>query len=119
MPELRVPPITPDAVAAFARASGDDNPLHRDLDAARTAGLHEIPVHGMLSMAYLARLATTARPQEDLVSLSVRFVAPTPVGSAPVFRATAGDEEHAALEGRLDDGTVTVRGTARYRPRGD
>jgi acyl dehydratase len=119
MTELHVPPITPDVLAAFATASGDDNPLHRDLEAARAAGLGQVPVHGMLSMAYLARLATTVRPQEDLVSLSVRFVATTPLGSAPTFRATPVDEDHDALEGRLDNGTVTVRGTARYRPSGD
>lgn len=116
MTELHVPPITPDVLAAFAHASGDDNPLHRDLDAARAAGLHEIPVHGMLLMAYLGRLATTARPQEELLSLSVRFAATTPLGATPTFRATPVDEEHVALEGCLADGTVTVRGIARYRP---
>jgi acyl dehydratase len=63
MTELHVPPITPDVLAAFATASGDDNPLHRDLEGARAAGLGQVPVHGMLSMAYLARLATTVRPQ--------------------------------------------------------
>ena len=115
MTVLRVPPLTSEVLAAFARASGDDNPLHRDLAAARAAGLREIPVHGMLSMAYLARLATTGRPQEDLASLTVRFVSVTPLGAAPVFRATSVGEDQVALEGRLPDGTVTVRGVARYR----
>lgn len=120
MTELRVPPVTSAVVAAFARASGDDNPLHRDLEAARAAGLSEVPVHGMLSMAYLGRLATTLRPQEDLVSLSARFVATTPLGATPVFRSTAADADQVTLEGRLADGTVTVRGVARYRrPRSD
>lgn len=118
MTGLRVPPITSDVVAAFARASGDDNPLHRDLEAARAAGLDGVPVHGMLSMAYLGRLATAVRPQGDLVSLSVRFVATTPLGAAPTFRANPADGEQVALEGRLADGTVTVRGVARYRPCG-
>lgn len=115
MTELHVPPITSDVVAAFARASGDDNPLHRDLEAARWAGLAEIPVHGMLSMAYLARLATTVRPQAALASLTVRFLATTPLGAAPVFRTFPGDAEQVALEGSLPDGTITVRGVARYR----
>lgn len=117
MTELRVSPITDTVLAAFATASGDDNPLHRDPEAARAAGLAEVPAHGMLSMAYLARVATTMRPQADLGSLTVRFVATTPRGAAPVFRATPQDGDDLALEGRLADGTVTVRGVARYSPR--
>lgn len=114
MTELHVSPLTPEVLASFARASGDDNPLHRDLGAARAAGLTEIPAHGMLSMAFVARLATTERPHEDLVSLTVRFVAPTPLGAAPVFLATRMDAEQVVLEGRLPDGTITLRGLARY-----
>lgn len=119
MNELHVSPITAAVLAAFAQASGDDNPLHRDPDAARAAGLPEVPAHGMLSMAYLARVATTERPQEDLASLTVRFVATTPRGAAPVFRAAPQEGEDLALEGRLADGTVTVRGVARYHSRPD
>lgn len=114
MTELQVPPLTAAVLAAFARASGDDNPLHRDLDAARAAGLAEIPVHGMLSMAYLARAATVTGRHEDLVSLTVRFVATTPVGAAPAFRAVPADDGRVILEGHLADGTVTVRGVACY-----
>lgn len=116
MSELYVSPITASVLAAFAQASGDDNPLHHDPQAARAAGLTEVPVHGMLSMAYLARVVTTAQPQEDLASLTVRFVASTPRGAAPVFRAVA-DADVVALEARLPDGTVTVRGVAQYQPR--
>lgn len=114
MTELHVPPITAEVLAAFARASGDDNVLHRDLAAARAAGLDQVPAHGMLSMAYLARVVTATRPQEHLASFSVRFVATTPLGAAPTFHTLATDEDSVAVEGRLEDGTVTVRGTARY-----
>lgn len=119
MTELQVPAITAKVLAAFARASGDDNVLHRDLAAARAAGLDQVPAHGMLSMAYLARLVTTTRPQEQLVSISVRFVTTTPLGAAPTFHTTATDKDSVAVEGRLEDGTVTVRGTARYGPKDD
>jgi acyl dehydratase len=121
MNTIRTPQLTADVVATFARASGDDNPLHRNLDAARAAGLESVPVHGMLSMAYLARLATATRPQEQLASLTVRFVAPTPLGSSPTFTAMTdaappNRQDGVALVGRLEDGTITVRGTANYRP---
>lgn len=46
-------------------------------------------------------------------------VATTPLGAAPVFRATPVNGELVALEGRLADGTLTVRCTAGYRPRSD
>lgn len=118
MTELHVSPVSGAVLAAFAQASGDDNPLHHDPEAARAAGLGEVPAHGMLSMAYLARVATTTRPQEDLASLTVRFVATTPRGAAPAFRAV-GEADVVALEARLPDGTVTVRGVARYHTRSD
>jgi acyl dehydratase len=119
---LAVPHITAGTVAAFAEASGDGNPMHTDPAVARAAGMSAVPAHGMLSMAYLGRLLTDSWPLEDLVSFTVRFTAPTPVGAAPTFTAT---EEPTAdgvvvvgLEGRLADGTVTVRGRAVLRSRG-
>jgi hypothetical protein len=51
----------------------------------------------------------------------VRFTARTPVGAAPTFTAAAHpDQDDRAvvdLEGRLEDGTVTVRGRAVLRRR--
>jgi acyl dehydratase len=118
---LPVPPISAETVAAFAEATGDDNPLHTDPVAARAAGLAAVPAHGMLSMAYLARLLTDGAQPEELMSFSVRFTAPTPVGSAPTFTSAArpgqDGETLVALEGRLEDGTVTVQGRAVLRSR--
>jgi acyl dehydratase len=118
---LTAPAITAETVAAFAEATGDDNPLHTDPGAARAAGLAAVPAHGMLSMAYLARLLTDGAQPEELVSFSVRFTAPTPVGSAPTFTSAArpgqDGETLVELEGRLEDGTVTVQGRAVLRSR--
>lgn len=118
---LTVPTITPGVVAAFAEASGDDNPMHTDPAVARAAGLDAVPAHGMLSMAYLARLLTDGWPLDELASFEVRFTARTPVGAAPTFTAAAHpDQDDRAvvdLEGRLEDGTVTVRGRAVLRRR--
>ena len=118
---LPVPTITPEMAAAFAEATGDHNPLHTDPTAARAAGLDVVPAHGMLSMAFLARLLTDAWPLDELASFQVRFTALTPVGSAPTFTATAHPGEDGEtvveLEGRLEDGTVTVQGRAVLRRR--
>ena len=58
LPALAVEPISRTTLALFAGASGDGNPIHIDLDVARSAGLDDVFAHGMLSMAYLGRLLT-------------------------------------------------------------
>lgn len=83
LPPLTVAPISRATLALFAGASGDHNPIHIDLDVARSAGLDDVFAHGMLSMAYLARLLTDWVPQERLRSVQVRFAAITPVHGQP------------------------------------
>ncbi|HEY3709529.1 MAG TPA: MaoC/PaaZ C-terminal domain-containing protein [Amycolatopsis sp.] len=75
LPPLKVPPISRTTLALFAGASGDHNPIHLDLDVARSAGLEDVFAHGMLSMAYLGRLLTDWVPQERIRSFAVRFAA--------------------------------------------
>jgi acyl dehydratase len=43
--------IEPDQTQRYARASGDHNPIHLDRRAARLAGLRDVIVHGMCTMA--------------------------------------------------------------------
>ena len=116
LPRLRVAPITRATLALFAGASGDVNPIHIDLDVARSAGLDDVFAHGMLSMAYLGRLLTDWVPQSRLRTWRVRFSAITPVHAEPVCSGvvTAVDDGTATLDltVRLSDGTVTLRGTA-------
>lgn len=125
VPPLRVEPITRTTLALFAGASGDHNPIHIDLDVARSAGLDDVFAHGMLSMAYLGRLLTNWVPQQRIRSFAVRFAAITPVHGRPTCTGavTAIDEvvgDDGALERRatleltvsLADGTVTLTGSA-------
>ena len=63
LPSLSVPALNRTTLALFAGASGDHMPLHIDTDAARKAGMPDVFGHGMLSMAYLARLLTNWGPQ--------------------------------------------------------
>jgi acyl dehydratase len=113
---LELPPISRATLALFAGASGDHNPIHIDLDVARSAGLDDVFAHGMLSMAYLGRLLTDWVPQERVRSWSVRFAAITPVGATPVCTGTvvAVEDDLATVDlaVTLADGTVTLTGTA-------
>jgi acyl dehydratase len=117
---LTLPPISRTTLALFAGGSSDHNPMHIDLDAARSAGMDDVFAHGMLSMAYLGRLLTDLVPVERLRSYSVRFAAITPVLAEPTCtgRVTeVGDvdgERRATLdlEITLADGTKTIVGQA-------
>jgi acyl dehydratase len=120
LPPLAIAPVTRTTLALFAGASGDHNPIHIDLDVARSAGLDDVFAHGMLSMAYLARLLTDNVPQERIRSYRVRFSAITPVHAQPTCTGTvtAIDEVDGerrvtlALRVSLPDGTVTLLGEA-------
>jgi len=81
MPPLVIGPIGPSEVEAFARASGDTNPLHVSTAIARTIGLEAAPVHGMLLVAYLHEAVRRFLPAATIAGLSTRFMAPVPVGA--------------------------------------
>lgn len=118
--ELVVPPISRTTLALFAGASGDHHPIHIDLDVARSAGLDDVFAHGMLSMAYLARVLTNSFGIEQIRSYRVRFAAITPVHGQPTCAGTVRevrtvDGEQVAtidLTVTLADGTVTLVGEA-------
>jgi len=80
-------PITREALALYAQASGDSNPLHLDPAFARQAGFDDVIVHGMLGMALLGRLLTDRFPPWRIRAFSSRFGAPIPVGRAIHCRA--------------------------------
>jgi acyl dehydratase len=87
-------------VAAYAEASGDRNPLHRDDDVARAAGFPGIIAHGMFTMGHLG--ACVSRWIGDPVAI-VRLRAQF---KAPVFM---GDElEAGGTVTSVDDGVATV-----------
>lgn len=120
VPDLRPGPITRTTLALFAGASGDHNPIHIDLDSARSSGMDDVFAHGMLSMAYLGRLLSDAFGPSQIRELSTRFTAITPVLAEPVLRAevdevTTVDGEQVvrlSLVAELPDGTTTLSGSA-------
>src|SRR5947208_10925395 len=73
IPELRV---TPDKylTVRYAGASGDFNPIHIDEEFARSVGLPGRILHGLYTMAQVARAQTEAAGgPESLRRLSVQF----------------------------------------------
>ena len=89
------------AVAAYALASGDDNPLHIDPAIAAKAGLARPPVHGMLMMGCFEAYIAGWRPDAKVGKLSGKFIKPVLVGetieiSGKVVRAA-------------DDGAAVLR----------
>jgi acyl dehydratase len=73
IPEVR---ITPDKylTVRYAGASGDFNPIHIDEEFARAVGLPGRILHGLWSMAQVARAQTEAAGgPEHLKRLSVQF----------------------------------------------
>lgn len=116
LPTLRVPAISRKTLALFAGASGDHQPSHLDIDAARAKGREDVIAHGMLVMAYLSRVLTDFVAQPRIRSLATRFVAVTPVHAEPVCtgRITAIEDGVASIElaAHLADGKLVARGEA-------
>jgi acyl dehydratase len=68
--------IDPDQTIRYAEASGDRNPIHLDEDVARTVGLPGIIVHGLCTMAFVARViveGVCGNNPDRLKRLSVQF----------------------------------------------
>ncbi|HEU4393531.1 MAG TPA: MaoC family dehydratase [Solirubrobacterales bacterium] len=63
----------PDATRRYAEASGDHNPIHLDPEAARAAGLPRPILHGLYTMALVARCAGRAGDGKELRRLAVDF----------------------------------------------
>jgi NAD(P)-dependent dehydrogenase (short-subunit alcohol dehydrogenase family)/acyl dehydratase/putative sterol carrier protein len=63
--------VAPDQSFRYAKASGDDNPIHVDAEFAKAVGFKGVILHGLCTLA----LATKALPK-NLERLSVRFSKP-------------------------------------------
>jgi acyl dehydratase len=116
LPTLALEPISRRTLALFAGGSGDHQPVHIDLDAARARGRDDVFAHGMLSMAYLGRVLTGWVPQSRIRSYRCRFTAITPIYAQPTCtgRVVAINDGLATVELTitLADGLVTARGEA-------
>ncbi len=81
--------ITEEDVRIFAELTGDDNPIHLDEEYARKTRFGRPIVHGALLIGYVSKMLGRDFPGHGsiAVSLSARFLRPTPVGSEVEFEA--------------------------------
>lgn len=95
--------VEPDDIQAFARLSGDWNPLHTDPDYARQTEHGRQVLHGAFSAGLVSRMAGMFLPGKDclLHGLRLRFVAPI---LPPARLKVSG----ALTTGTLQAGTVDV-----------
>jgi len=117
LPPLQADPISRLTLALYCGASGDHNPIHVDTDFAHAAGMDDVFAHGMLGMAYLARVVTGWVPQRAIRALSTRFVAITHVGdritcSGSVVEKLADRQVRVELTAQDASGAVKLAGEA-------
>jgi acyl dehydratase len=91
-------------VEAFARLTGDTNPLHLDPAFASTTRFGEPIVHGMFTVSLVAALLGTELPGPGAIYLEqeVRFVRPVYIGDTVTATVEVTDY-------RADKGIVTLR----------
>jgi len=110
LPELRV---TPDAglTKRYADASGDPNPIHFDEEFAKSVGLPGCILHGLYSMAQVARAHTDAADGDprSLKRLEVQFRGMGFPEQEIVVTSTVKD----VADGRIVTETVAAQGESR------
>lgn len=90
----------------YARASGDDNPIHLDDAAARALGLPQVVAHGMLTAALaVGAVADWAGGPDRVLATDLRFGAPVPVPATGGARVLVGGTVRSVDEAA---GTATV-----------
>jgi len=100
-------PVTRADLVAYARASGDPNPIHQDPEVARSVGLPDVIAHGMFTLALAARYVDEQLGEPGRIAeLGAKFTKPVVVpedGTEVEVAGTWRDERTVAL-------TVTCAG---------
>src|SRR5262249_16302209 len=85
IPDLRLDAITWSEVQRYAAASLDDNPLHHDIDVARSLGFDRPIVHGMLVLGQFERALVAWRRDLRVTRLFGAFLQPLLMDSGIVI----------------------------------
>jgi acyl dehydratase len=109
--------IDKDQTYRYAEASGDRNPIHVDENVAKMAGLPDIIVHGLCTMAFTSKVAIDKLCAGDpirLKRLRVRFSRPVLPGQTITTRVWADGERDGrkvfAYETYNPDGQAVIKG---------
>jgi acyl dehydratase len=70
-------PISRTDIVRYQGASGDFNPIHHDIEFAKSAGFEDVFVVGMLIAGYLATFASDLVGVEFITNFKIRFQAQT------------------------------------------
>jgi acyl dehydratase len=100
-----VGPLGPVEVARYAGASGDYNPLHLDVDAAKAAGYPGIFVMGLLPASILATYVADQLGLDNLRSFAVRYRKQVWLGDTVTCAGEVNDSEPGLLTVELSCST--------------
>lgn len=118
-PVVRV--LTQERIDAYAKASGDHNPIHIDAEFARSTPFGGTIAHGMLVLALIGEMMHAAHGEAWTTSakLKVRFKAPTRPGDTVTASAALAKEDAEGVEYAVlcasQSGEVLIEGRARVR----
>jgi acyl dehydratase len=123
IPETEVGPISRTLLALYAGASGDHNPLHIDIDAARQAGMSDVFAPGMLVFGAMSQRFSRWAGVERLRSFRVRFTSIVHLHDTIIFNGAISEiftcdvETRARVElaGVTQDGRQVLSGDAVIR----
>ena len=103
-------------IAAYARASGDMNPIHLDEEFAKSVGLPGVIAHGMLQMSMAAiAAARAAGGPKRLRKLSVRFAGMVEPGDTVTFVAEEVSAGKLQIKATNQHGDVIIsKGSAEF-----
>jgi acyl dehydratase len=117
------PAITQAQLNAYAKASGDHNPIHLDEKAALSVGLPGVIAHGMISAAFLAERAIEhleangALAQYKLKNFQCRFKNMVHLGDVVSLGGTVkefGEKAVLDIQARNQRGDVVTLGTTEW-----
>ena len=120
--------ISRESLKAYAKASGDHNPIHIDKDLAQKFGLPDVIAHGMLVMSFLGKMLTNNFPQSSLVNFSSQFVSMTNINdkltcSGKITKKTTDFSENVTYDFLLkvvnENGEKRISGKASIIMRGE
>lgn len=83
--------VSQDDFDAFARLSGDDNPIHVDAAFAKTTRFGRTLAHGMFLYGLVAEALRRARPEARVATTWLTFPGPTYAGDALTITVFAED----------------------------